>query len=179
MVADWYGRETQTVEVVSAMAIWHSTGLPTVPLRWVLIRDPRGEFATQALLCTDLHADPERIISWFVRRCGKWRLLFKRFVSAWGSRRRGIGRRERSGRPLPALLAHQRMAQGSRASFAIRGLLLQTLSDLLRCSGAGEKGVVAQEGPTFCGSAQENDAVKGPRKFVERLPTRFAMRPDG
>jgi hypothetical protein len=39
-----------------------------VPLRWVLIRDPQGEFKTQALLCTDLATEPERIISWFVRR---------------------------------------------------------------------------------------------------------------
>jgi hypothetical protein len=39
-----------------------------VPLRWVLIRDPKGEFRTQALLCTDLDAQPELIISWFVRR---------------------------------------------------------------------------------------------------------------
>ena len=68
MVAQWYGREKRTVEVVSATAVWHSTGLPAVPLRWVLIRDPRGKFAPQALLCTDLHAEPERIISWFGRR---------------------------------------------------------------------------------------------------------------
>jgi hypothetical protein len=35
----------------------------------VLIRDSRAEFRTQALLCcTDLAIDPERIISWFVRR---------------------------------------------------------------------------------------------------------------
>jgi len=69
MVDEWYGREKRTVEAVSATAVWHSTGLlPAVPLRWVLIRDPRGKFATQALLCTDFHADPERIISWFVRR---------------------------------------------------------------------------------------------------------------
>jgi hypothetical protein len=42
--------------------------LPAVPLRWVLIRNPREQFETQALLCTDLDAQPERIICWFVRR---------------------------------------------------------------------------------------------------------------
>jgi hypothetical protein len=67
-VTNWYGKEERTVESVSDTAVWHSTGLPAVPLRWVLIRDPQGEFRTQALLCTDLRADPERIISWFVRR---------------------------------------------------------------------------------------------------------------
>ena len=32
------------------------------------MRDPEGEFKTQALLCTDLDADPRKILSWFVRR---------------------------------------------------------------------------------------------------------------
>src|SRR5215212_3468875 len=68
MVAHWYGGKKRTVEVVSGTALWHSTGLPAVPLRWVLIRDPKEEFTTQALLCTDLCAQPGQIISWFVRR---------------------------------------------------------------------------------------------------------------
>jgi hypothetical protein len=67
-VAEWYGGEERTIEVASATAVWYSTGLPAVPLRWVLIRDPKGEFDTQALLCTDLSADPGKIVSWFVRR---------------------------------------------------------------------------------------------------------------
>jgi hypothetical protein len=67
-IADWYGSEEREVEVASEMAVWYSTGLFAVPVRWVLVRDPHEEFKTQALLCTDLDADPERIISWFVRR---------------------------------------------------------------------------------------------------------------
>jgi len=42
-----------------------------VPIRWVLIRDPRGAFRTQAPLGTDLDAAPRQILSWFVRR---WQL---------------------------------------------------------------------------------------------------------
>ena len=53
-VANWYGRGERTVEVSSATAVWYSTGLYAVPPRWVLVRDPQDEFATQALLCTDL-----------------------------------------------------------------------------------------------------------------------------
>jgi hypothetical protein len=99
LVADWYGRRKRTVEVVSATVVWHGTGLPAVPLRWVLIRDPHEEFATQALFwCTDLHADPA-------------------FSDA-----------------------------------------LALVREELR----------AQEA-TFCGSQQENEMVKVPREFVERL----------
>jgi hypothetical protein len=67
-VEDWYGSGERTVEVASATVLWYSTGLPAVPIRWVLVRDPQGEFATQALLCTDLGADPEQIVGWFVLR---------------------------------------------------------------------------------------------------------------
>jgi hypothetical protein len=34
----------------------------------VVLRDPQGKFATQALLSTDLTADPCQIISWFILR---------------------------------------------------------------------------------------------------------------
>ena len=44
------------------------TGLFTVPLRCVLVRHPQSEFKTQALLCTDFESDPQKILSWIVRR---------------------------------------------------------------------------------------------------------------
>ena len=40
-------------------------------LRWMLIRDPQGAFATQALLCTDCAVAPAQILAWFVSR---WQL---------------------------------------------------------------------------------------------------------
>ena len=39
-----------------------------LPIRWVLIRDPKGQFKPQALLCTDLTVKPEQILKWFVMR---------------------------------------------------------------------------------------------------------------
>jgi DDE superfamily endonuclease len=70
-IANWYGSGERMVEIASKTAVWYSTGLFAVPVRWVLIRDPEGEFKTQALLCTDLEADPQQILSWFVMR---WQL---------------------------------------------------------------------------------------------------------
>jgi hypothetical protein len=67
-IANWYGSEERTVEIASETAVWYSMGLPAVPVRWVLIRDPEGGFGPQALLCTDLSADLERIVRWFVMR---------------------------------------------------------------------------------------------------------------
>jgi DDE superfamily endonuclease len=67
-VAGWYGGGDRVVEVCSGTALWHHPGMPVVPLRWVLVRDPLGEFRPQAFLCTDLDAEPAEILSWFVRR---------------------------------------------------------------------------------------------------------------
>ncbi len=67
-VADWYGKGERTGALTTGTAVWYHSGLPPVPIRWVLIRDPQGRFATQALLCTDLSVTPEQIIAWFVRR---------------------------------------------------------------------------------------------------------------
>lgn len=67
-VAQWYGAGSRTVEIASATAVWYHSGLPPVPVRWVLIRNPQGHFATQALLCTDLTVSPAQILAWFVHR---------------------------------------------------------------------------------------------------------------
>src|SRR5690349_13789639 len=64
-VPGWYGAGERTIEITSATAVWRHGGLPVVPIRWVLIRDPEHRFAPQALLCTDLAQDPTQIVSWF------------------------------------------------------------------------------------------------------------------
>ena len=68
VVGGWYGGGDRVVEACSGTALWHHPGMPVVPLRWVLVRDPFGEFRPQAFLCTDLDAGPVEILSWFVRR---------------------------------------------------------------------------------------------------------------
>ena len=70
MVA-WYDGTTRAVELTSQTAVWYRSGKPPVLIRWVLIRDPQGVFAPQALLCTDPSADLTRILEWFVLR---WQL---------------------------------------------------------------------------------------------------------
>ena len=62
---------TRALELTSQTAVWYRSGKPPVLIRWVLIRDPQGSFATQALLCTDPAADPTQILEWFVLR---WQL---------------------------------------------------------------------------------------------------------
>jgi hypothetical protein len=173
-VDNWYGSGERTVEVASATAVWYSTGLPAVPIRWVLVRDPQGEFATQALLCTDLDARPEKIVGWFVLR---WQI-----ETTFQEARRHLGvetQRQWSElairRTTPALLglfslvtvfAHQRMVQSMEAvrRAAWYRKTHPTFSDALALV---RKELWAHA--TFRRSPADTDTVKVPRAFVEHL----------
>jgi hypothetical protein len=143
-------------------------------MRWVLIRDPLEDFDPQALLCTDLSAAPERILSWFVLR---WQMEV-----TFQETRRHLGvetQRQWSDlairRTTPALLglfsvitlfANQRIARSAEAvrRAAWYRKLRPTFSDALA--------LTRQElwaWRTFCGLPQEPDMVKVPRAFVEHL----------
>jgi hypothetical protein len=156
--------------------LWYSTGLFAVPVRWVLVRDPQKEFKTQALLCTDLDADPQKILCWFVMR---WQLEL-----TFQEMRRHLGfetQRQWSDlairRTTPALLglfslvtmfAHHQMRQAAgafRRQAAWYHKAHPTFSDALALV---RKELWVQEG-TFYGSPSATDTIKIPRAFVERL----------
>jgi DDE superfamily endonuclease len=173
-VENWYGGGERTVEVASATVVWYSTGLPAVPIRWVLVRDPKGELATQALLCTDLGARPEQIVGWFVLR---WQM-----ETTFQEARRHLGmetQRQWSElairRTTPALLglfslvtlfAHQRMTPSMQAVRRATWYRkpCPTFSDALALV---RKELWAQG--TFRESPAGTDTVKVPRAFVEHL----------
>jgi hypothetical protein len=71
VVVPWYDGTQRLLEIASDAAVWYHSGLPPVPIRWVLIRDPLAESQPQALLCTDPHVAPVQVIQWFVLR---WQL---------------------------------------------------------------------------------------------------------
>jgi hypothetical protein len=151
-----------------------------VPLRWVLIRDPQEEFDTQALLCTDLAIDPRQIISWFVRR---WQMeaTFQEARQRLGFETQRHWSERAIRRSTPALLglfslvtlfAHQHMAKDiAKDANVVRRTAWYdkkhpTFSDTLAVV---RKELWAQERATFCGSAREDDTIKVPREFMERL----------
>ena len=173
-IANYYGSAERGVEIASATAVWYSTGLFAVPVRWVLIRDPGGEFKTQALLCTDLDADPEEILRWFMMR---WQLevTFQEMRRHLGFETQRQWSELAIRRTTPALLglfsivtllAHQRMRRSMQAVRKATWYRKSrpTFSDALA--------LVRKElwaDATFCGSPSATDTVKVPRAFVERL----------
>jgi len=155
--------------------VWYSTGLFAVPVRWVLIRDPEGGFETQALLCTDLEADPEMILSWFVMR---WQLevTFQEMRRHLGFETQRQWSELAIRRTTPALLglfslvslfAHRRMRQSAgalRRQATWYHKRHPTFADALA--------LVRKElwaSATFHGSSAQSDTVKVPRAYLERL----------
>src|SRR3954452_58551 len=67
-VPTWYGERERVVEICSSTAVWRHAGLPVLPIRWVLLRDPQHRFDPQALLCTKPACDPLQVVRWFVQR---------------------------------------------------------------------------------------------------------------
>lgn len=67
----WYDRQLRPMELASGLAVWFHYGKPAVPIRWVLIRDPLGQYEPVALLSTDQEVAPWQIAEWFVLR---WQL---------------------------------------------------------------------------------------------------------
>jgi hypothetical protein len=70
-IPHWYGEGERRIELATGTAVWRHSGMPVVPIRWVLVRDPLGRFDPQALLCTTLEHSPEPVLRWFVQR---WQL---------------------------------------------------------------------------------------------------------
>lgn len=68
IVHEWYGEKKRPVQIASGTAVWSHSGQPTVPIRWVIVRDPKKRFKIQSLLCTDLNISAEQIVRWFPRR---------------------------------------------------------------------------------------------------------------
>jgi hypothetical protein len=67
-VEPWSRQGKRRVQIASATAVWYHSGLPPVPIRWVVVRDPEGKLAPQALWSTNLALAPLQILTWFVQR---------------------------------------------------------------------------------------------------------------
>jgi hypothetical protein len=118
-VPRWYRHGERVVECSSGTCVWYHAGLPAVPICWVLLRDPAGKFAPQALLSTDLDATPVQIVSWFILR---WQLetTFQAVRTHLGVETQRQWNDVAIGRTTPALfglfslvtlLAHEQVAQ--------------------------------------------------------------------
>jgi len=174
MLSQWYGQGNKVVEIATGTAVWYSKALPTVPLRWVLVRDPQHKLEPQAFLCTDETVEPEQILAWFIRR---WQIevTFEETRAHLGmeTQRQWSGRA--IARTTPAILALY-----SIVTLTAKQLVPQ--HDLMTRHAAW----YAKDSPTFSdtialvrrslwsegiygGSREQCDMVKIPRALFDRL----------
>ncbi len=184
VTVDWYhdavarderNNEKRTIEITAGMAVWYHSGMPTVPLRWVLIRDPEGEFKPQALLCTDRCVDPVQVIAWFVQR---WQLevTFEEVRAHLGVETQRQWSDAAIARVTPALLglfswitlaahrlqAHELLSVRTAAWYAKP---LPTFSDAI----AAVRRELWPGAGSFCMSPARPDMTKIPRALLDRL----------
>src|SRR3954451_17771668 len=173
-VPHWYSAGPRTIQIATGTAVWYRGGLPVVPLRWILIRDPQQQFRPQALLSTNLEVAPQQAIQWFVLR---WQL-----ETTYAEVRAKLGvesQRQWSdlaiARTTPCLLAlfslitllandlHQRGKLSLRSSAWYNKRQL-TFSDTIAA--------VRQQlwsSPPFTRSTKKRDQIKIPRLFLQHL----------
>jgi hypothetical protein len=63
-----YDGQKPELPLTSACTVWFHTGKAPLPIRWVLVRDPQGDYAPLALLGTEPATEPQAMVTWFVTR---------------------------------------------------------------------------------------------------------------
>ena len=66
----WYGGKKREIEIATGLSLWHTPGFDPLPLRWVLVRDPRSEFKPTAFFSTNQTLAPLQILTYFIMRWG-------------------------------------------------------------------------------------------------------------
>ena len=66
----WYGNKTKKRSILTAVALWYTTGEKPIPIRWVIVVDPEGQDRSEVLFTTDTNLNVVKIIEWFVLRWG-------------------------------------------------------------------------------------------------------------
>jgi hypothetical protein len=65
---NWYRGTRKKILVFSRTVLWYTEAETPVPIRFVITRDPEGEYSDEVFASTKLDATPEQIVEWFVMR---------------------------------------------------------------------------------------------------------------
>lgn len=177
----WYGGQLRDLQIASATAVWFHVGKTPLPIRWVLVRDPLGNYAPVGLLSTDPTADPLSIVAWFVQR---WQLevTFEEARRHLGvaSQRQWSDKAIARTTPLllalfswvtllaDALHAHHSVAAPRQAAWYAKSR--PTFSDAL----ALVRRFLWSAYPTFRTSREEDDMLKIPKPLFDTLVSTLA-----
>lgn len=180
----WYDGQVREMQIASACAVWFHFGKQALPIRWLLVRDPQGDYAPVALLSTDPTAEALSIVCWFVQR---WQLevTFEEVRRHLGMETQRQWSDKAIARTTPLLLglfswitlvAHslyalQPMASPRQAAWYAKAR--PTFSDAL----ALVRQCLWTAYPTFRISPEEPDMLKIPKPFFNTLVSTLCYAP--
>jgi hypothetical protein len=64
----WYNGRRRELDVTSGTAVWYRIGQPVLPIRWVLVRDPKGLLEPRAYFSTCPNDRPRTVVQQFIKR---------------------------------------------------------------------------------------------------------------
>ena len=64
----WYDQCWHEIQIATGTSVWYRCGHAPLPLRWVLVRDPKGQLQPRAYFSTVLDDTPESILTTFIQR---------------------------------------------------------------------------------------------------------------
>ena len=64
----WYDGIKRSLEIFSGISLWYTPGKVPVPIKWIVVRDPKGKLRTEAFFSTNLEAGVLQILHWFILR---------------------------------------------------------------------------------------------------------------
>ena len=59
----WYDQRYRQLEVITGTALWYRFGLEPLPVRWLVVRDPKGRSETRAYFSTDVDDTPQAMLA--------------------------------------------------------------------------------------------------------------------
>ena len=156
----WYATGKRTLHIVSGTAVWYHSGLPPVPIRWLLLKEPNGLFPPQALLSTDPTITPQQMLTFFIQR---WTVetTFEQARAHLGMETQRQWNDQAIARSTPLVLA----------LFAMVALLAHTLQEKTVCS-VRQTAWYRKTKPTF------SDALAWVRKHIWQHFSRSIPHPD-
>ena len=64
----WYNGRRRELDVTSGTAVWDRMGQPVLPIRWVLVRDPKGRLEPRAYFSTCPNDRPRAVVQQCIKR---------------------------------------------------------------------------------------------------------------
>jgi hypothetical protein len=68
VTVEWYGGTRKAVLVCSRTGLWYRPGSTPTPVRWVVVRDPKGKRRDEAFFTTDVELSARAVVEAYVRR---------------------------------------------------------------------------------------------------------------